>query len=400
MNNLCRIISTLMLTAAVLAAPALLRAQPAPNPAGDDASAAPIRLETITESQARSLSEDASDSETRETSGNETEAADIERELSFAEIRQRMLEERAVPITPENPDVDVSRPARPADATPSRPTRFKNGEGLVNRVVAVDRDEMGWLAATLLRADRDDNGDLPMIRLLQSPMLEAMEEAMDAQPDTLFQINGEVMLFRGAPYLMLRRAAIWEGPRPEAAGRPVTSDEPPDRPEPPATEGTPADASEPQETLSEAIAEETGVTPEAGSTDALADELFRDTPGQALPAPPPDRPATEPHEESVAPAKTEPLPAGERDLIADRTVRIVRSRDGRWYEVRFVGDNTLREPPMRALPSTLLDKAVALMNRPGMTNMKFRITGEVVRYKGRRYLLLRRLIEYRDMGQF
>ena len=36
----------------------------------------------------------------------------------------------------------------------------------------------------------------------------------------------------------------------------------------------------------------------------------------------------------------------------------------------------------------------------GQGNLKLRITGEVQFYKGRRYILLRKVIKDRDMGEF
>ncbi|MBS3821140.1 MAG: hypothetical protein GVY16_08090 [Planctomycetes bacterium] len=397
MNLRSAILLPVVVLAVVMTAPLNLCAQT--DEQADDT--VPIRLEGMTEAQADQIANDrpaepaeAGDAQRRET--------DIERELTFAEIRRRVLEERAVPVTPSNPDLNL-RQGGPAETRRSdeRP-RFENGEGLVNKLVSVGRGEMGWLAATLLRGKRDDNGDLPSVRLLQCPMLAAMEDVLDERPDALFQISGEVMLFNNEVYLMLRRASIWEGERPAAAGRaacrPVEAG---DTGEAPVVAAEPAgfgETAEPTETLSEAMSAEEGDVP---STDDLMDELFRDRPGRALPAPrrQPEDAASE-AAESVSPAEPEPLPAGERDLVADRTVRIVRSEDGRWYEVRFVGDNTLREPPMRVLPNKLLSRAIGLMQAPGAAARKFRVTGEVFRYKGRRYVLLRRLLVERDMGQF
>jgi hypothetical protein len=279
--------------------------------------------------------------------------------------------------------------------------RYDDGQGLIDQLVAIDRDEMGWLIATFLRDPRDDNGNLPTIRLLQCPMLEAMEAELAEHPGAIFQISGEAALFGGEAYFMLRRASVWEGPRPEAAGR-TASGEPADI-EPEALPAVPVATatSKPDATLSETIAETAGPSGETPSTDDLMAELMADQPGRAVPTPTPTpeeslREVTE----SVAPAAGKPLPIGERDLVADRTVRIVRSDDGRWWEVRFVGDNTLREPPMRALPSGLLAKAIGLMREIGAADMRFRVTGEVLRYKQRRYILLRRLLIERDMGQF
>ncbi len=318
-------------------------------------------------------------------------AANIEEELTFAEIRRRMMQEQPVPITPSR-----SR-RRSSDARPDKP-HWKDGQGIANRLVVVDRDSMGWLSATFLRAKRDGEGNLPSVRLLQSPLLASIEEAMEARPDALFLIHGEISVFRSEPYLMLRRAALWEGERPSSAGRV----------QPPEVQPTPSATVEPgrpdpETKLSEAIdrADADASDGDApATTDDVVAALMADQPGRALSTPADEEAEPSEATQSVAPVNPKPLPAGERDLIADRTVRIIESSDGRWWEVRFIGDNTLREPPMRVLPGGLLAKSIALMNQVGGANRRFRITGEVLRYKGRRYLLLRKLLPERDMGQF
>jgi hypothetical protein len=90
--------------------------------------------------------------------------------------------------------------------------------------------------------------------------------------------------------------------------------------------------------------------------------------------------------------------------------------------VRFYADNTLQEPPLRLLPCTELERATKAAsganapaaNKPASgvntaannmaagsptTTKKFRISGELSEYKGRRYLLLRKVQVERDMGQ-
>ena len=60
---------------------------------------------------------------------------------------------------------------------------------------------------------------------------------------------------------------------------------------------------------------------------------------------------------------------------------------------RFESDNTLADEPIRLLPCKLLQKA---KRRGG----RLRISGEITRYQGRRYLLLRKVLPERRMGQF
>jgi hypothetical protein len=378
-----RTIPTLVLLATFFFAAGVLCAQqtePAETPRRDTS---PMPLEDVIEEHRAAQAQKQAESDA-------PPAANIEEELTFAEIRRRMMQEQPVPITP-------ARPRRQRSTRPDKP-RWEDGQGIVSRLVVVDRDSMGWLSATFLRAKRDGEGNLPSVRLLQCPLLASIEEVMETRPEALFLIHGEISIFRSEPYLMLRRAAIWEGERPSSAGRV----QPPEVQPAPAATVTPGGA-DPETKLSEAIDRADADVPDAdtqATTDDVVAALMADQPGRALQAPVDEE--TEPNEaaQSVAPVNPKPLPAGERDLIADRTVRIIESNDGRWWEIRFIGDNTLREPPMRVLPGSLLAKSIALMNQIGGANRRFRITGEVLRYKGRRYLLLRKLLPERDMGQF
>jgi hypothetical protein len=96
----------------------------------------------------------------------------------------------------------------------------------------------------------------------------------------------------------------------------------------------------------------------------------------------------------VAPTRTlAPILADE--VVVDRRIRVAPEPDTGWRQAVFVGDNTLREPPMRLLPCRLLEMAEA-----AGSGQFWRVSGEVTRYKGRHYLLIRKLIRLRDMGQF
>ena len=86
--------------------------------------------------------------------------------------------------------------------------------------------------------------------------------------------------------------------------------------------------------------------------------------------------------------------------MVDRVVRIVKCRDGDWWEAHFQSDNTLREPPLRIHPSLMLVRAQSLSRAMGLADLKLRISGQITYYRGRRFLLLRKLLKQRNMGQF
>jgi hypothetical protein len=108
---------------------------------------------------------------------------------------------------------------------------------------------------------------------------------------------------------------------------------------------------------------------------------------------------TQPAAPSVAPLPPQPTTSSTRgSMIVDRVVRIYPEGKGGWWVIGFQGDNTLREPPIRLLPSPLLEEAEKDV-AAAPAKIKFRVTGELTEYKGRRYLLLRKLLVEKDLGQ-
>ena len=85
--------------------------------------------------------------------------------------------------------------------------------------------------------------------------------------------------------------------------------------------------------------------------------------------------------------------------MADRLVRVLLTKNVGWTVAAFEGDNTLREAPVRLLPCALLERAEGAAGAVPLTGTRFRVSGEITTYKGRRYLLLRKLLPERDMGQ-
>ena len=85
--------------------------------------------------------------------------------------------------------------------------------------------------------------------------------------------------------------------------------------------------------------------------------------------------------------------------MADRLVRILPEKKAGWWVAAFEGDNTLREAPLRLLPCRFLERAENAVGNSKDTGVRFRVSGEVTTYKARRYLLLRKLLPERDMGQ-
>jgi hypothetical protein len=106
---------------------------------------------------------------------------------------------------------------------------------------------------------------------------------------------------------------------------------------------------------------------------------------------------------AVAPSVA-PLPAQSTfaatagPMIVDRVVQIYPAGKKGWLAIHFVGDNTLREPPMFLLPCALLETAEEQI-AGSAEHLKFRVSGETTDYHGRKYLLLRKLLVEKDLGQ-
>ena len=284
-------------------------------------------------------------------------------------LEQRLIqarkESRPIPVT----TATFSEHQKPIKKTPNDGRKVIDRRGTVAKAPA----GRGWVFT--FENGPDQVKEIPR-RLLPCRLLEKVEEVVAKSPKTRFDISGEITTEKqGAvrqEYILLRRVSVITY-RPKVVAPPA--------PKPETPEKTPA-------------------TPPASvdNTDALREQMLSTGPGRALAVA--AAPATRvEQQQSVAPI------AGAAELtrhaaVVDRTAHIVDDPKRRWAEARFVADNTLREPPMRLLPCILLDRARQLQSEMGQRDRKFRISGEVTHYRGRRYLLLRKVLLERDMGQF
>jgi hypothetical protein len=342
----------------------------------------PMRLEDLTpENLDRAATPDPADrpvtaSEPRAAS--EPTSADprydtVQRAIDF---RRRMLQDGTVPVTPPKGEVLNT------DAPKSLP---KEGSSIAGRVGWIARDsEAGWYAVTF-RNTKGQTWQAPR-RLLPNRLLEGVEDILRDRPDTLFLVHGETTVFQGDAYLLLLRVAVYEGEEEEL---------PPMEVAPSAPAADAKDTADAPQTP-----EDDKPSGELPSTDELADLLQKDKTGRAVsvaPAPPREQDA---NTETVAPAESAPLSAGSDSMIVDRTVRIVQDEKTGWWEVHFIADNTLREPPMRVLPNQMLQRVQSLQRILGNSDLKVRVTGETTYYRGLRFILLRKVLRERDMNQF
>lgn len=275
----------------------------------------------------------------------------------------------------DKPPVPITRPLDAATQPASAPSKLRRLEGTTVLDAAcrlVYDKESGWHVLEFVDQPHQPFGGAR--RVLPCALLEAMEKAILADPDQIFRVSGETTFYEDRLYL-LPQVVVAVAPAATPASAPAAGpapEQPPKR-ETPAT--TPASA--------------------PAATSDVFDALFQGPPATPVLAPS-TPPAPAPREALTPPAgaaRDRPLPAEGTSLIINRSVRIVPTDDGFWREARFVSDNTLRDPPLRLLPCRTLQFIQEVTQR-------VLASGQVTRYRGRAYLLLRKAIPQRNMRQF
>lgn len=105
-----------------------------------------------------------------------------------------------------------------------------------------------------------------------------------------------------------------------------------------------------------------------------------------------------PSVEPVDPKAKLPLTVREGDPVINRMGRLVKDAKGTLLFVYESDATALNEPPLILLPCMKLEQMeLVAAKRP---NVKFTVTGEVTVYRGKGYLLLRKAMLHRDLGQF
>ncbi len=328
----------------------------------------PVPLEDL---RSRDVSQPAS-SPTPQTQPAEAEAPPTsspapDARLSPEEIARRLRSDREVPVTPSR---GWRRKTEPPTRLPAE------GTAVIGRIgwIAKGKDD-GWRVVTFENGRNLSNQ--PPRRLLPCRLLEEVEARIEENPTKRFRFSGETTTDSKHAYLLLQRV---EEVEPGATDlRPL---------EPAPVETAPA----------------TQTTSQPASSDdnigELIGELLRQRPGRAVRVAPSPRRTARENVESVAPAGRRPFSPGKRDLVVDRIVRIVKDSESPWWEGRFESDNTLREPPVRVLPSLHLEWIRQRMRKTGFRDLRLRVSGDITYYRGKRYLLLRKVLYQRDMDQF
>ena len=297
-------------------------------------------------------------------------------------------------ILADRPTVPVSTPvnAKPKATKAALPVEGSTVKNRRCRMEAVPKSH--WQKLTFLDGDA-----LPRLAL-PCRYLETMERIAEKQPQATFVVSGESFNYSGQAYLLLQKVLV-ESEAVAPASQVSTDLAPPSRPT-------------------------TASQTSGNRVDAMVSDLLGPLRKPVLE--PIDQPQTQ-NAPSVAPAGDVELVAEENTYVSDRLARIVLEPGTDWYVACLEGDNTLQEPPYRILPCHLLEQAVktaaeinaapdkaadglALTPKlPGSPRTKVKqvtipgtvrcsISGEIKTYQGRKYLVLRKRLADRDMGQF
>ena len=234
-----------------------------------------------------------------------------------------------------------------------------------------------WYVAELARREGLENA--PPLRVLPNWQLSILEAILaDGRTAPAFVVTGRVTEFLGANYILvehLEQILPKPAPRPKespGAGQPALTTRP----------------TSPGEPTAEEIMQR-----------LLEHETLR-------PVVLPDR---TPVDDDKAAAETDPEPSAaqngtrgrtlpEETLLIDRTGRVLPGES--WWTFAFEDQgHRPKRPPIRLLPNQLLETAIALTSG-GTRGMVLVISGEVTLYQGMNYLLLRKVLIRRDLGNF
>jgi len=297
-----------------------------------------------------------------------------------AELRRMLLNRPPIPITYP---VGYRRPEETGPALPAE------GVMVIHRRCRAERDPSGWVLLTFENPP-GLNPEAPRW-VLPCRLLEQMEVVLARTPDAGFRVSGETTMYDKRSFLLLRKATVLAPqPKPEPPKR--EKREAPARAKPDEAAAAPATkaASRPATTRSAVP------SPEEVMARLISDKL-----GKPIVLQKDDLQKIKGKVPSVAPTpKAGPLPAGRGDMAVDRLVTLLPAGVGRWLQVSFEADNTLQEPPLRLLPCELLAKAERVARSGRGRTMRLRVSGQITRYKQRRYLLLRKMLEEKDLNQF
>ena len=135
------------------------------------------------------------------------------------------------------------------------------------------------------------------------------------------------------------------------------------------------------------------------SQEDVLKELLKDTLPKPLTSPEQGSDEVKtPPVKAVDPKAKIPFIVREGDVVINRLGRLDKDAKGSALFVYEADGSSLTEPPLILLPCQKLEQMEGWAKQK--PDAKFAVTGEVMVYHNQGYLLLRKVMLYRDMGQF
>jgi len=277
----------------------------------------------------------------------------------------------------------VIKPRRYKAPPRKKPVLPPEGSKIVDRLCRISTDRSGWVLAWF-----PAEGRRKAIRprwALPNETLEAIETLQAKNPKVIFRVSGEMTIYRDNSFILIRRVAVIE-------------------PEDKATMGDSSaggntaavSATQPKSGTEASLATQPATQPTTAPSSAdLMNKLLSEKNPTPVILPRHKKKIDASRVKSVAPgAKGDVIEPATARLVVDRLITIQQTGQAKWLQATFEADNTLREPPVLLLPCRLLVFAEV---QP--TSTRLRVTGEITNYKGKRYMLLRKVVVERQMNR-
>ena len=229
--------------------------------------------------------------------------------------------------------------------------------------------------------------DAPPLKILPNARLTLLEAILaDGGQERHFVVTGRITEFQGSNYVLLDNLAeltLTEGDNPSVPS-----------PAPTPTNVTP--------TTKPAAETETRPAGHEPTAEELIHQLMKDKPTRTLVFPDEPQPTTAPAGTQPALAAANPATAErahwpDETLLSDCQARLVPGEAGVWM---LAFEDPGRKPtlrPIRILPSRLLETALNLTGA-GSKPVVLVVSGEITAHRGTNYILLRKVLVRRDLG--
>ena len=291
--------------------------------------------------------------------------------------------------------------------------RLPEGYAIGARMARIEKEDE-WYVATL--DPQKGFPDAPPLRLLPNPCLSMIEAVLEGVRNPCkFQLTGRVTEFRGMNYLLLEHVTqvVLSAEKPQAAPKEENHIETmvssaAVKPEHIADQHSVTSA-----TIT--VASQTSSNAEPSAEEVIR-QLMQSEPPRALVLPEPvvgqsevpqtrgsgvqqnaTKSALPPEKDATGSRETMTGVLADSTWLIDQLGRVVPSKGFWWSLVIEDRGRSASQKPLKLLPNRLLENAIGLTG-DGTRAKIFYVSGEVATYKEQNYLLIRKILVRRDMG--